>query len=429
MPVLRSTRRVLPITAAIWLCAAAAAPGAAWARRVGFANVARDGAAGQAAIAGLRGPVTQGGKLDDLGDGQGRRALEAPVDPAAAPDAAGVARARKLLASAQEAYAAFEYDTALDRLRQAEAALRTVAPSPDAVAALADLNLLAGLVHAARGDDERAVDAFRLVRRLAPDRTALDPGLYRPQLVALYDRAGAAPEGNPGVVVVSTEPAGATVWVDGRAVGTAPVELPAVPPGEHYLAATLDGHATRVDRVRVEGGRRVEQSFLLARLPAEERARAVRASLLRPGVVEGDWPHAAQILADVASVDVLVLVRQRDDGALEGAVYDVRAGRLAAWVSLDEPARLVEELPRPSGDPIAVPRPDEVARKTPGGDPLVGGVRGGRKPPPRAPWYRTWWGVAALIGGGVALTATVIAVSADEPPAGPGIDFSPGWLE
>ena len=43
-------------------------------------------------------------------------------------------------------------------------------------------------------------------------------------------------------------------------------------PGEHYVGATLAGHAARVERVTVKNGGRAEQSFLLARLPEEKRA-------------------------------------------------------------------------------------------------------------------------------------------------------------
>lgn len=397
----RAARLVVVVVAAI---AVGVTAREAAARRVGFANVAHDGAAGQAAIAAVRAPVAEAGRLEDLGDGPARQALESPVDPSALPESVAVARARKLLAAAKDALTGFEYDAALDRLRQADATLRAVAPSPEVVAALADLNLLAGLVHAGRGDEARALEAFRLVRRLAPDRKALDPAAYRPAIVALYEQAGRA-DGASGVVFVTTEPAGATVWVDGRAVGVAPVELPALGVGEHYLAATLDGHAPRVERVRVEAGRRLEQSFLLARLPPEERARAVRAALLRPGVVEADWAPAAATLADVASLDVLVMVRQRESGGLEGAVYDVRAGALGAWVPLDDPKALVDSVPRPPSDPIAVPTPRDVARRTPDGRPPPP-----PPPPPARPWYRTFWGMSALIGGGVLAAAVVIAI-------------------
>lgn len=378
---------------------------------VGFANVARDGAAGQTTIDALRDDVLAARKLDDLGDGAARRALEEPVNLERTAERAAVARATTAIAAAKSSFTRFEFDAALDKLRQAESVLRTVSPTADVVAALAEVNLLVGQAHAGRKDDARAVEAFRLVRRLAPDRTALDPGLYKPHIVALYDQAVEVEDAR-GLAKVITEPSGATVWIDGHAVGPAPIELPRLGAGDHYLTATLDGHAPRTERIRIETGKGIEQSLLLSRLPADERARAVRAGLLAPGVVEADWKRAAGVLADVASVDVLVIVRQvdsRESEDFEVAVYDARKATMSAWIQGADPAQVAKRLPGRRDGKIGLPTPEDVAKKKVDGEgkPIDG------KKPVKTPWYKTGRnkviigiGAGLLVIGGAVLIAS-----------------------
>ncbi|MBL8920123.1 MAG: serine/threonine protein kinase [Myxococcaceae bacterium] len=46
----------------------------------------------------------------------------------------------------------------------------------------------------------------------------------------------------PPVLVISSSPPGASITVDGKSVGTAPVTLDSLTPGDHLLEATLEGH-------------------------------------------------------------------------------------------------------------------------------------------------------------------------------------------
>jgi hypothetical protein len=398
----------------------ASAP-AAWARRVGFANLAQDGAAGLAAIETLRAGVVAELGPDQVAPGPARDALEAPLTAADEADAAGLARAHQLMSDATAAFKSLEYDSAFDKLRQADSVLRGLTPLLDATAALAEVNLLLGQVQLGRKDEARALEAFRVARRLAPGLTALDPGKYRPQVVQLWDKAATPAEaGKTGVLVVTSEPPEAAVWVDGQPVGVTPLELPGVIAGEHYVGTFLAGHAPRMERVTIKADARVEQSVLLSRLPAEQRARSLRFALMRGT----DLPlkRAAALLADVASVDVLVLVRQAEGGALEAAAWDVRTATLGAWVPIADGGKaLVATVARAATTPIAVPRPDEVAKRVPdkrpgdGRDPKDGGVK-------QPSWYRTWWGTGLIIGGSVLLVGAVVAATSPDGEALP-----PSW--
>ncbi len=381
------------------------------ARRVGFANVARDGQAARTAIESSRKLVVAKAGGEEVSMVQARAALEEPIEPGAGDERAVLERARTQLDAAHAALKAFEYDDALDRLRQADATLRAMMPTADVTTALYEVNLLAGQVYAARSEEPRALEAFRLARRLVPELTSLDPARYRPQIVSLYDKAGASPGAAAGSFNVITEPPGAAVWLDGRPAGASPIELTGLAPGEHYLGLSLDGHVPRNERIVVGKDARAEQSYLLARLPAEQRARALRVGLARPGLKDDDYRRGAALLADVASVDVLVLVRS-DDDKIVAAAWDVHAGRLGAWVSLsDGGAALVRTLPAADASAIAVPAPRDVATKLPvdsADDLIAGGKRGAIRPP----WYRTWWGMSILIGGGVLVTGAILVATA-----------------
>jgi hypothetical protein len=239
---------------------------------------------------------------------------------------------------------------------------------------------------------------------VGPDRAALDPARYPPAIVALYGKAQAAPAGKARLSVI-TEPPGARVWLDGKPVGAAPLELTDVAPGEHYLAATLDGHAARGERISLADGDTASETLLLGRLPAEERARSLRAGLMAEGLADVTWARAAADLADLASVDLMVIVRDAPDGSgLEAAAWDVRAAKLSKWrpIGVEAEDTAFAEGLRPVAADLRVPAIEDL--KIPDG-PIDGGD--GQKPR----WYRTWWGTALIIGGAVVIGGVIIAVS------------------
>jgi hypothetical protein len=58
----------------------------------------------------------------------------------------------------------------------------------------------------------------------------------------------------PGAVRVASEPPGATVELDGRPLGPAPLLVPDMAPGAHEVRCTLPGHVDRVARFEVRPG-------------------------------------------------------------------------------------------------------------------------------------------------------------------------------
>lgn len=388
-------------------------------RRIAFVNVARDPARVQNTIEHLRPFILKGGEWVDLGEGPARQSLEGPLDPDTSATSEAVTRATALLSRTREAFAQFEYDTALAELRQTEVLLRGLAPHPAVVGALAEMNLLEGLVRLGQGDADLALEAFRVVRRLAPDRSALDAGTYRPQVVLLYEQAGKMAE-HVAHLLVTSEPAGGTVWVDGQNVGTAPVSLPRVASGAHYVAVVLEGHVPRGEKIRLEPRAEVSLPLLLSRLPAEDQARSVRVNLLDSGLAKDDWRRLATRLCDAVSVDVLVLFRQREDQGIEHAVYESKNGSLSDWTEPREGEAFVAALPRSSPASLLLTRvldPSEQGMRPP----LAGDDTG------HAPrWYRTWWGTAAIASAVVLATGLVLLSTAAERDPGFVVD-RPEW--
>lgn len=367
----------------------------AHATRVGLADVAPDGS-GRAVVAALRARLeTRPGVT--LPRDAARAALEEPLPAGAAGagteagDASPRLRATQLLRAARDAYSRFDYDGALERLRQAELALATATPTPELTGLLVDVNILAGVVQADRGDAARALDAFRVARRLDPARKALDPGSYRPKVVSLYAQAGAAPEGRKSRLSIVTDPAGAELWIDGQRAGAAPQAL-TLDPGFHYVAAVSEGSAPRLEKPLLRAGEDSRLPLLLARLAPEDRARQTRADLAADRVT---WERGAAALAASASLDLLVLVRagQGDAGTPEAAIFDARVGSLSAF----GPAEPLEPtLVALTGKIVAAPPP--------AAPPLVAAHDGGpdRSPAAASPWYRSWWVVPPLLAVGAA---------------------------
>jgi hypothetical protein len=353
---------------------------------VGLADVTLGGG-GQAAVAALRARLEARHDLT-LPRDAARAALEAPLPEAGADagEASPRLRATQLVRAARDAYSRFDYDGALERLRQAELALATAAPVPELMGLLVDVNLLVGVVHADRGDTARALDAFRLARRLDPSRKALDPGSYRPKVVALYAQAGAPVEGRKSRLLVVTDPAGADVWIDGQRAGVAPLTA-TLDAGFHYVAAVAEGSAPRLEKPVLRAGEETRQSLLLARLPPEERVRQMRAEL---AAGRATWEHGAAALASGASLDLLVLVRAGEGGAPQAAIFDARGGGLSTWTAA-EPVQ-----------PVLVALTGKIVAAPPQDAPLVAARAGERSPPAATPWYRSWWVVPPLLAVGAA---------------------------
>ena len=100
------------------------------------------------------------------------------------------------------------------------------------------------------GQDSEGEKLLVNVARLDPD-TKLDTEKYPPVFVNTFEKmARKAKKGKRGVIQVEGA-AGATVFLDGREVGKAPLKIKEVVKGTHYLRATAPGGDVWADRVDV----------------------------------------------------------------------------------------------------------------------------------------------------------------------------------
>ncbi|HEX4405527.1 MAG TPA: PEGA domain-containing protein [Polyangia bacterium] len=355
--------------------------------RVGLADVATS-AEGHAAVAALRARLETRPGIS-LPHDAARAALEEPLGGQAQGDAGEGAtrpRAAQLVRAARDAYSRFDYDGALERLRQAELALATAPPEPDVVRLLVDINLLVGVVQADRGDAPRALEAFRVAQRLDPARKALDPGSYRPRVVALYAQAAAAPEPRHARLDVVTDPPGAVVWIDGRRAGTSPLSS-SLEIGLHYVAAVAEGSAPRLEKPLLRAGEDTRLSMLLSRSSPEDRARQTRVELLGGRL---GWDRGPAALAAAASLDLLVIVRDVPDARSVAAIYDARSGELGPW----RPAAPAESVLVALATALTPPVRASL---------VTNGATGEPSPVTATPWYRSWWLAPPLIAVGAAV--------------------------
>lgn len=184
-----------------------------------------------------------------------------------------------------------------------------------------------------RGDE--ANEALTRLATLMPE-APLDPELAPPNVVARHQALRAELNRAQRVQLeVVSEPPGATVVVDGRTVGRAPLVVGDLLPGTHYVAMVLEGE--RVGRrVTVSSGTlRVQERVGDVRTPA---ARALR-TLLAAAVAQDALTQAAASVADdavcaallpTADGTAVVAVRTREGnvavtGALLAPDADIRA--------------------------------------------------------------------------------------------------------
>ena len=77
-----------------------------------------------------------------------------------------------------------------------------------------------------------------------------------------------SPKAEQATFVVTSEPAGAAVRIDGQLLGTTPVIAPS-PDGEHVLTVEKQGYARATRRMLFSRERSIETSFTLTKLPPE----------------------------------------------------------------------------------------------------------------------------------------------------------------
>lgn len=341
----------------------------------------------------------------------------------------GAARARALLAEAEERYRKFDGEGAIEKLHEARDELPRGCAGADH-RMLRAARLLEGLVHFTAGRREEAARAFSALAAIAPGWEP-DPTELAPKIVAAFGEARRKlTERKPGILALDGKPRGAAIRLDGSAAGEMPRVVEGLLPGRHCIEVRHPAHRPWAASVTVPEGGTVRLRAVLF----PERA----LELLGAGGVAADAVHAGE-LARAFGTDYLALVEadeatcrvrliaaetgrtagpRRCPGATrQETVACLHAAVVAFHAELDvSPAPVAASVggQNPTGSGAAAGGPD-----LPGGAPQDGSpADGAGGDAPR--WYRSWWfwtlvGGAALVGAGVGLG---LALRTDDDTAG-----------
>jgi hypothetical protein len=368
-------RRSRPL---ILVLAVVALPGSASAapRRIAILNAAANGDSGSSAAASLRQALLgEQPDLSPLAAGDLSRALEEALPTESEVDVA-LRQARAQLDAASEAIAHFEQAVARRTLGRAESLLLSVEPDERVIQLLAEVSFQAGLVHLRDQNKGLAIDAFRQVARLTPERKALDPARYPPEVIQSFE-AARRPNGPPGVLDVSATFDGVPVYLDGVRIGVTPLRT-SISPGPHVLLLAAAEFLPAGQKLDAAPRERIPLMIELDRLPLARRASEMRRRLAAaPGPRRDSLRRAGRDVALLAGVDAVLVV---GDGPAV-AVYERNADRLSLFRPVDREVRRLFGLllPAPAPGPTDLLPVDE--REEPG------------------PWYRRPWAVASLSSG------------------------------
>lgn len=236
---------------------------------------------------------------------------------------------------------------------------------------------------------DKTRDSDRTLASIASARPQYvpDPGLAPPKFAARYTAIRNKLEGSRVTIKVTSRPAGAAVLVDGRQVGTTPLDVSDLLPGRHFVSVRLSGERHDEALLVRQGSREVR-----AELGDPSRMAAER---LRQELLRGSNETAVVSAASDVSADTFVAVVEGASGPVPVLLGRVRGGRLqsitGAKVSDDlsdvdaVAAALVETATAAEGDAwvdgsdaatlrqrfLSKPASDDVSEDDPGVSPVL----------------------------------------------------------
>jgi len=270
---------------------------------------------------------------------------------------------------------------------------------------LGDAQLFAGLREVARETFKRAA----LFRARPGDARR---GMSEKGEAALNDAVAEMAEAAPGAISLTTSPAHAEVWLNGRYKGITPKTVAGLPAGKHILVIRKPGYVRQTLKVRADPDELTTYSFDMEpsrKKPVWDQLRiTLEEEVLATGLDTPEGGRGVEQLGSVLLAEFGLVIRcgGQDSGKeVELSLYDPRSRRLLNRVTqnIDWTTRnrsdiesLVEEL-------MTI---DLVAALGGASDPGVGDGR----------LYKKWWFWTAVAAGVAGVTtAIVLAASPEEP--------------
>jgi hypothetical protein len=139
--------------------------------------------------------------------------------------------------------------------------------------------------------------------------------------------AGPAKGAESGAISVTSDPVGATVYVDGQFIGQTPIDVPSLAAGDHRVRLVMDGYLENGRIVTVNTGK---TETLNVRLSARAQDGAAQITGLKIVVLEGE--DAVNIIDKKTAVKPTVEVRDKNDLPVSGAMvtFMINGGRNTA---------------------------------------------------------------------------------------------------
>ncbi len=271
-------------------------------------------------------------------------------------------------------------------------------------ASLVDAYMLRAVAECQRGRRRQCVEGFEYVLGFR-ESAEYDPVRYPEQFLALFEstRERLLAEGARGSMLVTTEPPGAEVFIDGRSYGPSPVTALGLLAGEHYVTVKAVGYEKHIARASVNES--FEETHHYELVPSE-RSLLLERDLPR---VRGELgrQRAGRFISGLSSYlftnqVILGVVRPApgDQIDLQLFLYDLRTRFLLSQKRATLPAdaagmvlaqELVQELYEGVDLSGAVEAPEQ--------DLVVDGP---------SPFWQQWWFWTAV---GVVVVSGVVAVS------------------
>ncbi|WP_428265396.1 PEGA domain-containing protein [Haliangium sp.] len=280
---------------------------------------------------------------------------------------------------------------------------------------------LLGAAHAMQGRTREARQVFDDLRIWQPDYQ-VDSSAVSAAAIELWRSTGAQVEKLPkGALDLTSTPAGARVYVDGRLIGRTPAGVEGLLVGTHYVTFELAGHQRVALEVPVYKHTRQPVETALDPLPGRDQvARHARALAAAATVADkdDDAVRAAAALAELIGLAHAVVLTPdpSEPERYHAAVFETASGRRLAAATLALPAgeapdAALTTLTRTlySGVTLDAEAPDRADRDD-DAEPTTASP----------PLYQRWWfwtGVAAVAA---AVVTPVILLRDDGDPSCPG---------
>lgn len=304
---------------------------------VGIHAEGLSGEAGAEAATRLAEALDETGKVDGLAGAEVSRRLAGKESLVVDRYALGPGRER--LNEAKVLFAQANVDDAIPRFEEAARLLTEGLRVSTDARELHDALIALGQAYVGLGNPDAARRVFARLVVIDPGRT-LDPVKNSPDVIAAFSQAREEVNAQASALLSVTASSAAQVWVDGRALGAAPVTNSRLPPGDHHLLVRAEDGATWVGEVKLGPG---EAKNVDARLGA--RALGQPAS-----DASGRGRQARELyrgVGEYVGTSLVLLAGEVGDGQVAVQLYSPRTGSFSRPLTGEagrDPATAVVDL-------------------------------------------------------------------------------------